>query len=72
MHIASLASVYHKPPSSFLPDYLHMPVKKVVYMEDMDEDEEGEDAEPGGLNNPLVSNFLHYPWLGQKLLWHLQ
>lgn len=22
MHIASLASVYHKPPSSFLPDYL--------------------------------------------------
>uniref|UniRef100_A0A7S4LG68 AP complex subunit beta n=1 Tax=Eutreptiella gymnastica TaxID=73025 RepID=A0A7S4LG68_9EUGL len=46
MHIASLASVYHKPPSSFLPDYLHMPVKKVVYMEDMDEDEEGEDAEP--------------------------
>ena len=49
MHIASLASVYHKPPSSFLPDYLNMPVKKVMYMEDEDEEEEvdeGDSSQP--------------------------
>eukprot|EP00906_Rhabdomonas_costata_P000739 RCo000970 len=43
MNISSLSSVYHKPPSAFLPDYLHPP-KRVVYMEDEDE----EDQEGGG------------------------
>lgn len=56
MHIASLASVYHKPPSSFLPDYLHMVTKKVMYMEDEDEDEElegeGMEEPPGGSSAP--------------------
>eukprot|EP00668_Euglena_longa_P042073 GGOE01055472.1.p1 GENE.GGOE01055472.1~~GGOE01055472.1.p1 ORF type:complete len:946 (+),score=260.33 GGOE01055472.1:23-2839(+) len=51
MHISSLASVYHKPPSSFLPDYLGTTApKKVMYMEDEDEEEyqEGDGGEDQG------------------------
>jgi AP-1 complex subunit beta-1 len=58
MHIASLASVYHKPPSAFLADYLGAAPgagpKKVTYMEDEDEDEqqEGDGDDQGGSSAP--------------------
>eukprot|EP01006_Ploeotia_vitrea_P026492 TRINITY_DN59466_c0_g1_i1.p1 TRINITY_DN59466_c0_g1~~TRINITY_DN59466_c0_g1_i1.p1 ORF type:complete len:943 (-),score=142.02 TRINITY_DN59466_c0_g1_i1:914-3370(-) len=43
-HIANLASVYHKPPSSFLADYL-VREKKVVYMEDEEDEVPEEEAQ---------------------------
>eukprot|EP01012_Entosiphon_sulcatum_P067175 TRINITY_DN9673_c0_g1_i1.p1 TRINITY_DN9673_c0_g1~~TRINITY_DN9673_c0_g1_i1.p1 ORF type:complete len:666 (-),score=169.48 TRINITY_DN9673_c0_g1_i1:106-2103(-) len=50
LQLSSLASVYHKPPSAFLPDYLQSAKQKVTYMEDL-EDEFGEEegGESGGL-----------------------
>lgn len=48
LQLSSLASVYHKPPSAFLPDYLQSSKQKVTYMEDL-EDEYGEEEADGGL-----------------------
>eukprot|EP00993_Chasmostoma_nieuportense_P000827 NODE_175_length_2814_cov_60.791961_g161_i0.p1 GENE.NODE_175_length_2814_cov_60.791961_g161_i0~~NODE_175_length_2814_cov_60.791961_g161_i0.p1 ORF type:complete len:926 (+),score=330.92 NODE_175_length_2814_cov_60.791961_g161_i0:39-2780(+) len=59
-NIASLSSVYHKPPSAFLADYLSAPKQRVVYMEDEDEqDEEGgeEDSSQQPAQPDLLSGF---------------